>query len=181
MDDLSSVGFEMVLYSFGSGWDLESEDPSFLPSLRADVAYANERGIEVGGYDLIALTRRWKSTELFSIVDVSTPLFNFAQGEVRVDGKELFPGRHRQRLLRLGVVRPHIQQGISRTPGPLCMCLFIEKNPKILFQFPLLDKILPLSRLPLSPAVSSHYFFLFLFPSPLPQKGGSRETTCRIF
>ena len=171
----------MVLYSFGSGWNLESEDPSFLPSLRADVAYANERGIEVGGYDLIALTRRWKNTELFAIVHVSTPLFNFAQGEVRVDGKELFPGRHRQRLLRLGVVRPHIQQGISRTPGFLCMCFFIEKkNPKSsLGSF--LDKILPLSPLPLSPAASSHYFPLFLFPSPSLKRGGSRETTCRIF
>ena len=176
----------MVLYSFGSGWNLESEDPSFLPSLRADVAYANERGIEVGGYDLIALTRRWKNTELFAIVHVSTPLFNFAQGEVRVDGKELFPGRHRQRLLRLGVVRPHIQQGISRTPGPLCMCLFIERKktqqnplsvPSSAFLIRFYHYLVSLYLQLFHPIIFLSFFFL-----PPPSKGGgSRETTCRIF
>ena len=57
VDQLADVGFEMVLYSFGSGFDLESNDTEYLDSLKADIAYANARGIEVGGYDLIALTR----------------------------------------------------------------------------------------------------------------------------
>jgi hypothetical protein len=48
----------MLIYSFGSGFSLESEDPAYLDRLRADIAYAHSRGIEVGGYDLIALTRR---------------------------------------------------------------------------------------------------------------------------
>ena len=44
-------------HSFGSGFDLESNDTEYLDALKADVAYANAKGIEVGGYDLIALTR----------------------------------------------------------------------------------------------------------------------------
>ncbi len=58
VDQLSEVGFEMILYSFGSGFDLESNSTEYLDSLKADVAYANAKGIEVGGYDLIALTRK---------------------------------------------------------------------------------------------------------------------------
>ena len=46
-----------LAHSFGSGFDLESNDTEYLDALKADVAYANAKGIEVGGYDLIALTR----------------------------------------------------------------------------------------------------------------------------
>ena len=48
----------MLLYSFGSDFNLEDTSKENLSKLRSDVAYANQRGIEVGGYDLIALTRR---------------------------------------------------------------------------------------------------------------------------
>ena len=44
----------MIFYSFGSGFDLEADN---LTSLKADIAYANSKGLEVGGYDLIAWTR----------------------------------------------------------------------------------------------------------------------------
>ena len=49
MDQLAEVGFEMILYSFGSDWDLESNSTKYLQALKADVAYANAKGIEVGG------------------------------------------------------------------------------------------------------------------------------------
>jgi hypothetical protein len=55
---LSEVGFEMIIYSFGSDFNLESNSTAYLDALKADVAYANAKGIEVGGYDLIALTRK---------------------------------------------------------------------------------------------------------------------------
>ena len=58
MDQLSEVGFEMILYSFGSDFDMESTDQKYLDSLKADIAYANSKGIEVGGYDLITWTRK---------------------------------------------------------------------------------------------------------------------------
>ena len=50
----------MLLYSFGSKFNLEDTSKANLERLKSDVAYANKRGIEVGGYDLIALTRRVK-------------------------------------------------------------------------------------------------------------------------
>ena len=55
VDQLAEVGFEMIFYSFGSGFDLEQNN---LTQLAADIAYANSKGLEVGGYDLIAWTRR---------------------------------------------------------------------------------------------------------------------------
>jgi hypothetical protein len=47
VDQLAEVGFEMLLYSFGSEFDLESNDTEYLSSLKADVAYAASKGIEV--------------------------------------------------------------------------------------------------------------------------------------
>ena len=41
MDQLAEVGFEMVFYSFGSGFNLEAED---ISGLTADIAYANSKG-----------------------------------------------------------------------------------------------------------------------------------------
>ena len=57
IDQMADVGFEMMIYSFGSGFDMESKDPNYLSSIAADIAYANSKGIEVGGYDLIVWTR----------------------------------------------------------------------------------------------------------------------------
>jgi hypothetical protein len=41
VDQLAKVGFEMVFYSFGSGFNLEAED---ISGLKADIAYANSKG-----------------------------------------------------------------------------------------------------------------------------------------
>ena len=41
VDQLAEVGFEMVFYSFGSGFNLEAED---ISGLKADIAYANSKG-----------------------------------------------------------------------------------------------------------------------------------------
>jgi hypothetical protein len=57
VDQLTAIGFEMFIYSFGSGFNLESTDPTYLAQIKADIAYANSKGIEVGGYDLICLDR----------------------------------------------------------------------------------------------------------------------------
>lgn len=50
----------MIYLSFGSGFDFEgtANDPVKLQKFKEDVAYANSKGVEVGGYDLIALTRQ---------------------------------------------------------------------------------------------------------------------------
>eukprot|EP01060_Flectonema_neradi_P008462 TRINITY_DN16041_c0_g1_i1.p1 TRINITY_DN16041_c0_g1~~TRINITY_DN16041_c0_g1_i1.p1 ORF type:complete len:737 (+),score=116.67 TRINITY_DN16041_c0_g1_i1:52-2262(+) len=57
IDQMAEVGFEMFIYSFGSGFDLESQDPAYLNKIKAQIQYAHSKGIEVGGYDLICLQR----------------------------------------------------------------------------------------------------------------------------
>ncbi len=57
IDQMAEVGFEMLIYSFGSGFDMESKDERYIERIARDIKYANSKGIEVGGYDLIALDR----------------------------------------------------------------------------------------------------------------------------
>ncbi|KAG7357466.1 hypothetical protein IV203_002154 [Nitzschia inconspicua] len=57
IDQMADVGFEMLIYSFGSGFDMETRDASYLQRIRDQVCYAKSKGIEVGGYDLICLDR----------------------------------------------------------------------------------------------------------------------------
>eukprot|EP00040_Diaphanoeca_grandis_P017630 m.92314 g.92314 ORF g.92314 m.92314 type:complete len:970 (+) comp26538_c0_seq3:131-3040(+) len=58
VDQMVDVGgFDMLIFSFGSGFQLENESPEYVAGIKASVAYANAHGIEVGGYDLIALSR----------------------------------------------------------------------------------------------------------------------------
>ena len=48
VDQLAEVGFDMIFYSFGSGFNLEkaANDNTTLNLLREDIAYANAKGIE---------------------------------------------------------------------------------------------------------------------------------------
>jgi hypothetical protein len=54
VDQCAEVGFEMVIMTFGSGFDAETEDPAEITRLRALADYAHERGVELGGYSLLA-------------------------------------------------------------------------------------------------------------------------------
>jgi len=57
IDQMAEVGFEMMIYSFGSGFNIENYDEKYLLEIKAIVDYAKSKGIEVGGYDLIVLDR----------------------------------------------------------------------------------------------------------------------------
>ena len=58
VDQMHTVGgFDMLIFSFGSGFNYEDTSPEYLAEIRGDVEYAKARGIEVGGYDLISETR----------------------------------------------------------------------------------------------------------------------------
>jgi hypothetical protein len=57
IDQMAETGFEMLVFSFGSGFRLESADPTYLATIKAQIDYAHSKGIEVGGYDLICLDR----------------------------------------------------------------------------------------------------------------------------
>lgn len=54
IDQCAAVGFEMLILSFGSGFNLESENPAVLERARNFAAYAHSRGIEIGSYSLLA-------------------------------------------------------------------------------------------------------------------------------
>eukprot|EP00041_Stephanoeca_diplocostata_P022131 m.524555 g.524555 ORF g.524555 m.524555 type:complete len:930 (+) comp21989_c0_seq4:241-3030(+) len=57
IDQMALVGFEMLVFSFGTGFNLENANALYLDKIKAQVAYAKSKGIEVGGYDLICLDR----------------------------------------------------------------------------------------------------------------------------
>jgi len=57
IDQCADVGFEMVIMTFGSGFDIESEDPAYIARIKDDVDYAHGKGIEVGGYTLMTASR----------------------------------------------------------------------------------------------------------------------------
>lgn len=57
IDQCVETGFEMVIISFGSGLDMENEDPVYIERFKDLADYAHERGIELGGYSLLASRR----------------------------------------------------------------------------------------------------------------------------
>ncbi len=57
VDQCAEVGFEMVIMTFGSGFDMENTDPTYMDQVKALVDYAHSKGIELGGYSLLASRR----------------------------------------------------------------------------------------------------------------------------
>jgi hypothetical protein len=57
VDQCAEVGFEMIILTFGSGFDIENENPDYLSQLRELAEYAHGKGIEIGGYSLLASRR----------------------------------------------------------------------------------------------------------------------------
>lgn len=49
IDQMAEVGFEMYIYSFGSGFALEDLSESNIGKIAGDIGYAKTKGIEVGG------------------------------------------------------------------------------------------------------------------------------------
>lgn len=67
IDQCAETGYEMVILSFGSGLNMESENPEYIAKIKELVDYAKSKGIELGGYSL--LSSRWISDS----VDVINP------------------------------------------------------------------------------------------------------------
>lgn len=57
VDQCAEVGFEMIIYTFGSGLNMENQDPAYLAKIKADVDYAHSKGLEVGAYSLFSSRR----------------------------------------------------------------------------------------------------------------------------
>jgi len=54
IDQCAEVGFEMVGLSFGSGFNIENDDPAYVRQIKELADYAHAKGIELGGYSLLA-------------------------------------------------------------------------------------------------------------------------------
>ena len=54
IDQCAAVGFEMVIMTFGSGFDFESRDPKYQQQIKELADYAHRKGIALGGYSLLA-------------------------------------------------------------------------------------------------------------------------------
>lgn len=54
IDQCAEVGFEMVIMTFGSGFNAEDVSTANINRIRELVEYAHERGIALGGYSLLA-------------------------------------------------------------------------------------------------------------------------------
>ena len=54
IDQCAEVGFEMVIMTFGSGFNVEDESPGNLERMRKLADYAHSKGIALGGYSLLA-------------------------------------------------------------------------------------------------------------------------------
>lgn len=49
INQMVDVGFEMYIYSFGSGFNMESTSSDYIKQIKANIDYAHSKGIEVGG------------------------------------------------------------------------------------------------------------------------------------
>lgn len=49
IDQMQVAGFEMIIFSFGSGFQIESTDETYIAKIKASIDYAKAHGnIEVG-------------------------------------------------------------------------------------------------------------------------------------
>ena len=70
IDQCAEVGFEMVVMTFGSGFNIESEEPEYITTMKELADYAHAKGIELGGYTLMCASRN--VGDEFNCVDPDT-------------------------------------------------------------------------------------------------------------
>ncbi|MEZ6115208.1 MAG: hypothetical protein R3C28_01330 [Pirellulaceae bacterium] len=54
IDQSAEVGFELVIMTFGSGFQIENESPEYLAQIKELADYAHGKGVALGGYSLLA-------------------------------------------------------------------------------------------------------------------------------
>lgn len=57
IDQAAEVGFEMVIFSFGSGLNMEDDSPENIAKFKGFRDYAKAKGLDLGGYSLLASRR----------------------------------------------------------------------------------------------------------------------------
>ena len=51
-DMLSELNFDMIIQSFGSGINMESDDDEYISRVKSDYDYVHKKGLKIGGYTL---------------------------------------------------------------------------------------------------------------------------------
>ena len=54
IDQCAEVGFEMVILTFGSGFNIEDDSETYVAKMKKYADYARSKGVEIGGYSLLA-------------------------------------------------------------------------------------------------------------------------------
>jgi len=54
IDQCAAVGFEMVIMTFGSGFDIENENSDYLTQIKSLADYGRSKNVALGGYSLLA-------------------------------------------------------------------------------------------------------------------------------
>ncbi len=72
VDQCVATGFEMVILTFWSGFDMNNENPAYIARMKADFDYAHSKGIKIGGYVLFCSTASY-SKESNAVQDVYPP------------------------------------------------------------------------------------------------------------
>ena len=67
IDQCEEVGFETVILTFGSGANIEDMSQKNLDYLKRLADYAGSKGIEIGGYSLLASSRRGAEASIISL------------------------------------------------------------------------------------------------------------------
>jgi len=70
IDQCAAVGFEMAILTFGSGFDIEDDSQANLDRWRELADYAHQKGVQLGGYSLLASRRIEPDTD--NCIDAAT-------------------------------------------------------------------------------------------------------------
>jgi hypothetical protein len=89
IDQAANVGFEMVILTFGSGFEIENESPEYLDKMKKYADYAHSKGVEIGGYSLLA-SRSIGPGENVVLPDGEKPVFGHSPCIESNWGKDYF-------------------------------------------------------------------------------------------
>ena len=53
IDQAAEAGFEMIILTFGSGFNIEDDSETYIAKMKQYADYAKSKGIEIGGYSLL--------------------------------------------------------------------------------------------------------------------------------
>ena len=66
IDDAAEVGFEMIILSFGSGFNIEDDSSENINRWREIAEHAKSKGVEIGGYSLLSSRRIGDGNDIVS-------------------------------------------------------------------------------------------------------------------